>query len=95
MTEREAPARLSSAAQSISNAVMILRMEQPTLEAFLKECRDMENFGHIVHPTLYNKSERRVLSAVLEPLFEAASAFIAVYDDHIVKSKAALEKVST
>lgn len=85
--------QIESAAHAISTAVMVLKMEMPTIEAFLKEARDMENFGHIVHPTLYNKSERKAVSALLEPLFKAALTFTAAYEDHVTKAKAALEKV--
>lgn len=85
---------LHSAASAVSTAVMVLRMEQATFEAFLKEARDMENFGHIVDPTLYKNPERRAANAVVQPLFEAAVAFVKAYDDHIARAKAALEKVS-
>ncbi len=86
--------KLQYATQAVATAVMILKMEMPTIEAFLKEARDMENFGHIVDPTLYNKTERRAVSAVVEPLFAAATTFVRAYDEHLAKSKAALEKVS-
>lgn len=86
--------KLEGAAHAISTAVLLLRMEQPTFEAFLKECRDMESFGPIFDPTLYNKSERRAVSAVLEPLFRAAVDFVKAYDAHIAKAKGALAKVS-
>lgn len=85
---------LHSAAHAVSTAVMVLKSEQPTFEAFLKEARDMENFGHVVDPTLYKNPERRAASAVVQPLFEAALTFIRTYEAHIARSKAALEKVS-
>jgi hypothetical protein len=84
--------KLQAAAQAISTAVMVLKMEQPTFEAFLKECRDMENFGHIVNPTLYRNSERKAVSALIEPLFQSAVTFIAAYEDHIARAKSALAK---
>ncbi len=90
---RTPQAQIESAAHAISKAVMVLKMEMPTIEAFLKEARDMENFGHIADPTLYNKSERKAVSALLVPLFQAAVTFTAAYEDHIKKAKAALEKV--
>jgi hypothetical protein len=84
--------KLQGAAQAISTAVMVLRMEDKTIKDFLKECRDMENFGHVLDPTLYNKSERRAVSALLEPLFKAAVDFIVAYDTHIIRAQAALDK---
>jgi hypothetical protein len=90
----EAQQKLQAAAQAISTAVTILRMEMQTIEAFLKECRDMENFGHIVDPTLYNKSERRAVAAVVEPLFKAAVVFVRAHDEQLSRSRAALDKVN-
>lgn len=84
--------KLEGAAHAISTAVMVLRMEDKTIKNYLKECRDMENFGHVLDPTLYNKSERRAVSALLEPLFQAAVDFIAAYDTHIIRAQAALDK---
>lgn len=90
---KQPPEKLQSAGQAISTAVMILRMEQETIDAFLKECRDIENFGSILHPTLYNRSERKAVSALLEPLFQSAKDFIRAYDEHMAKARAAIEKV--
>lgn len=89
----DAMEQLQSAAQAVSTAVLILRMELPTIEAFLKESRNMDNFGHIVDPTLFKKSERRAANAVVEPLFKAAAAFVAAYDTHVTKAREALEQV--
>lgn len=87
--------KLHATATAISTAVLVLKMEMPTIEAFLKECRDMENFGHVTHPSLYRDSERKAVSALLEPLFQAALLFVRSHDEQIARSKAALEKVST
>lgn len=89
----EAAQKLIAAGQAVSTAVMILRMELPTMEAFLREGRAIENFGHIVDPTLYRDSERRAASSVVTPLFEAAVAFVNAHDDQIARSRAALERV--
>lgn len=86
--------KLHSASQAISTAVLVVRMELPVIEQFLKECRDMENYGHIVDPTLYRDSERKAVSALLKPLFEAAQQFVSTYDVQIAKSKDALAKVN-
>jgi hypothetical protein len=86
--------KLQGAAQAISTAIMVLKIEEPLFKAFLKECHDMDHFGPILDPTLYNNSERRAVSAVLEPLFQSAVDFIAAYDAHVARAKIALAKVS-
>ena len=73
---------IQSAAHAISTAVMVLKMEMPTIEAFLKECRDMENVGPIVDPTLYIKNaaairlDRKLLEAAL-PLWKWGAPSVA------------------
>ena len=86
--------KLEAASNAISTAAMVLKMEMPTFEAFLEECRDMDNFGHIVDPTLYNKSERKAVSALLEPMFKAAVTFVKAYDAQLAEAQAALKKVA-
>lgn len=86
--------QLAAAAHAVGTAALLLKMEQPTMEAFLKECRDMDNFGYIVNPTLANSSERRAVSALMEPLFQAAVDFVRLYDAHTAKAKDALAKVA-
>jgi len=90
----EARAKLERASQAVRTALAILRTELPTMNAFLKEARDMEHFGHIVNPSLYKDPERRAVSALLEPVFEAAVSFVETYDAHAAKAKDALAKVS-
>ncbi len=90
----DAKERIASAAHAVSTAVLLLKMEMPTIEAFLKESRDMDNFGHITSPTLFRDPTRRAVNAIVEPLFKAAVAFVAVYEEQIAASKAALEKIS-
>lgn len=46
--EGDAKERLQRAAHAISTAVLLVRMEMPTLEAFLEECRKMDSFGSII-----------------------------------------------
>lgn len=84
---------LMSAVRAVSTAVTILKMEMPTIEAFLKESRDMDNFGHVVDPTLWMNSERRAANAIVQPLFKEAAAFVAAYDAQVARSSAALKKV--
>src|ERR1700690_3768595 len=93
MMQATAKDALLCASSVIATAVEILRPELPTMEAFLKEARDMENFGHIIAPTLYRDQERRAVSALLEPLFEQAVSFVKLYDGLTAKSKEALAKV--
>jgi hypothetical protein len=54
----------------------------------------MENFGHIVDPTLYKDPERKAVNALMQPLFAAAIIFVAEYERHIAKANAALKKAS-
>lgn len=89
----EAKDSLMAAARAVSTAIAILKMEMPTIDAFLKESRDMDNFGHVVDPTLWMSSERRAADAVVKPLFEAAVAFVKAYDAQVARSSAALKKV--
>lgn len=89
----EAHEQLQRAAHAVHTAVMLLQMEMPTIQAFLRESRDMDNFGHITDPTLWKKSERRAADAVVRPLFEAAVAFVAIHDAHLATAKRALDQV--
>lgn len=85
--------QLEEAAAAIDLAVKLLRNEMPLFEAFLKECLDMENFGHIIDPTLYRDPERRAVSNLLEPLFKAALGLVVAFDVQKAKAERALEKV--
>lgn len=89
----EASEHLSRAAHAVRTAVLLLKMEMPTIQAFLKESRDMDNFGHITDPTLWRSSERRAADAIVSPLFKAAVALVAVHDEHLAKARDALERV--
>jgi hypothetical protein len=93
-TLRAANEQLQSAAQAVSTAVMVLRMEEETFKSFLEEHRKMENFGPILDPTLFRDPTRRAVSAVVEPLFRAAVDFLRVYDAHATRARQALEKVT-
>ena len=96
MSESKAVAkeRLARATHAIHTAVMLVKMERATIEAFLDECVRMDSIGPIVDPTLFNNSERRAVSALLEPIFEAALAFVSKYDAQATAAAAALEKVN-
>ena len=90
----DAKAKLERASQAVGTALAVIRSELPTINAFLKEARDMETFGHIVNPSLYKDPEPRAVSALLEPVFEAAVSFVETYDAHAAKAKDALAKVN-
>ncbi len=85
--------KMMAMSEAISAAHAILLLEMPTIEAFLKECYDMENFGAIVNPTLYRNPERRAVAATLEPICAAARRFVREYDAQAAKAQAALDKV--
>jgi len=85
--------QLLSAANAITTAAFILKADLPTMTAFQEEARNMENFGHVVDPTLYRDPERRAVAAVVSPLFDLAVEFVKKYDAHIAQSKAALKQV--
>ena len=85
--------RMHLATETVSAAVSLIRQELPTIEAFLKECRDMDSVGAIFDPTLFNNSERRAVSALLEPLFKSAKQLVATYDDQAARGRAALSAV--
>jgi len=91
--DAEAKEKLNLAAHAVHTATMLITMERATIEAFLKECRDMDNFGSIVDPTLFRDPERRAVSALLQPTFQAALDFLTKYEAQMEKAKAALEKV--
>lgn len=89
----DAKEKLMAAANAVSSAVMILKAEMPTIEAFMKESSDMDNFGHIVNPTLWKKAERRATDAVVAPLFKAAVDFVRAHDEQAARNRAVLDRV--
>lgn len=84
---------LHDATAAISLCATVLGAHRDLLERFMKELRDMENFGHIVDPTLFMSSERRATEAILKPLYQAALAFLDEHDRQIAATRKALEKV--
>lgn len=84
---------LHEMAVAISFAVSTIKPHLPTIEAFLRECNDMENFGCLINPTLYMSSERRAVEAFLRPICEAAREFAKAVDAQQEHAKAALAKV--
>lgn len=86
LAQSEAIARLEAANSVIATCALLIGAQRETMERFLKEARDMDNFGHIVDPTLYRSSERRAVSAALEPIYQAALAFLAAYETRTAKT---------
>lgn len=91
MTREEARQALLEASNAVSTCVLLLKPHRELFERFFREQRDMENFGHIVDPTLYKDSERRAVAAVVAPLFADALKLVKTYDEQVAKSNAALE----
>ena len=56
MTREEARAGLEALNNSIATAVILIRSKQDILDRFFTELHDMDNFGHIVDPTLFNST---------------------------------------
>lgn len=90
----DARRELDSANAAISMCAQILGTQRDLFERFMKESRDMENFGHIVDPTLFKSEERRAVEALLKPLYQAALDFLDAHDRQITAAKTALEKVN-
>lgn len=88
----DARQQLEETNATIATAALLLGAVKPTLDQFMRESRDMDNFGHITDPTLWMKPERRATEALLRPLYQAALDFLRVYDRQIADTKAALEK---
>jgi len=53
----------------------------------------MENFGHIVDPTLFRSSERQAVETLMKPLYQAALDFLDAHDRQVAAARKALEKV--
>jgi hypothetical protein len=79
---------------TIAMAVQLIGEQRETIEAFQKESLNMDNFGHIVDPTLYKNTERRIMSEVLGPIYDAALNLVKVYGAQTAQMKDALAKVN-
>lgn len=91
MTPKE---RLEYLNASIAMALQLIGEQRETIEAFRKESRDLENFGHIVAPTLYKNRERQITAHIVGPIYDAALNFVRAYETHTAKPRDALAKVS-
>lgn len=83
MSLEERRAALRAASLALAGAAATLRPHLPLFEQFAREQRDMENFGHILDPTLYRDPERRETSAAIGPLYQAAQSYLEVFDAQI------------
>ena len=92
LTKEQAKAALDDALLTIGAARELLRSVEPTMARFLAEAQRMESVGPILHPTLFNSSERRATEAMVKPFFEMALAFAGRHDRQMEAVKAALEK---
>ena len=81
---------LQLTATTIRDAVTALRAVRPTMEQFLRECRDMDNFGAVLRPELFMDPRRRRLSDAIKPLAEAA---ILLIEAHNAASQSMIEGV--
>lgn len=84
---------LHDAMGAIQVASVLLELHAGLMRRFLKETRDLDNFGHILNPTLWKDSERRAVSALVEPLFRAALTFTEAVSAQRAAALAALAKV--
>ncbi|WAX93162.1 hypothetical protein N7E70_015805 [Aminobacter sp. NyZ550] len=92
MSARE---KLEKANAAISMAAMMLASVAPTLEEFMRECRDMESVGVFLKPSLFMDPERRATEALMKPLYQAALSFTQTYKTQLAAAAAgALEKVN-
>lgn len=90
MTARE---ELEAALVAITVSARVLKPHADLMQRFLRECRHMDNFGHIVDPTLWKDSERRAVSSFVEPFFRGALDFLKVEEEQTAAALAALTKV--
>lgn len=75
-------AKLEVAERHVSAAVNLIKLELPTIEAFLAEKMGTGN-----------ESEDRAARSILAPLFEAARDFVQTHDAHLRLVKLALAVV--
>lgn len=94
MTSDEARKSLDEANIAISTDASLIRAQMPVIERFLRESRNIDNFGHIVDPTLFNSSERRAADAILKPIYEAARQFLLIHQFQVDKATKALAEVT-
>jgi hypothetical protein len=85
MTRDEARARLVVLNRAIATAVICIKSEREILDRYFVEARNIDTFGPIINPTLWNNPKRRQTDALLRPVYEAARNLIDAYDRQIRK----------
>ena len=84
---------LLALAVAIQTAVTVLRPHMDLIARFEQERRDMDNFGHIVDPTLFNNEERRAHDAIMAPIHRQAATLVETFDAQMAAAIDALGKV--
>jgi hypothetical protein len=93
MSKESARQELLELGQAINTAVVLLRPHMDLIARYEKERRDMDNFGSIVNPTLFNNSERRAVDAIMAPLYAKARELVETYEIQMATAATALAKV--
>ena len=75
MRQSEAEVELRAAGAAIAVALVLLEPHRDLLERFEKEALDLENFGHIVDPTLYRRATSDPWRQDVRAVFAAARRF--------------------
>lgn len=89
MSLEERRAALRAASLALNAAAGILRPHVALFEAFKQERADMESFGPVLAPGLYCDREKRAVSDLMVPLYEAGQRLVETFDAQI---NAAVEK---
>ncbi|CCJ07044.1 hypothetical protein [Methylocystis sp. SC2] len=83
LTLDERRAALQAASLALNAAVGILRPHVALFEAFKQERADMESFGPVLAPGLYLDREKRAVSDLMAPLYEAGQRLVETFDTQI------------
>lgn len=94
MTKQEAKEALDRLNATIALAAGMIEGEQETLARFFAEQRDFDTIAPILDSTRWNSTERRVVEALLTPIYKAAQDFLTAYSTGKMRAEEALAKVS-
>jgi hypothetical protein len=87
-------AELETALAAIGVAAELLAPHRDLFDRYARERRDMDNFGHIVDPTLFKSSERRATDAIVGPCFAIARDFLVTIEEQKRRTREALGAVT-
>jgi len=90
---RDVKAELNAMTAAISTAVLVMRPYLPLMHEYKRERQKMESIGPIVAPSLFMSAERQAVDAVIWPMIDAATRFIAEYETQVERSADALAKL--